>query len=357
MKTEQLEIFGARLKSARMIAGLSLRELSDKIDNEVTKQSLSKYENGQMQPTSKVLQSLAKALNQKIDFFLLNSFTQFESISYRKKQDLPKKEEEAILERARAYYENYSEIEIILGAKSKFINPVSELIINGYEDVEQAATILRKEWDLGLQPISNLIEMLESVGIKVYVIEHSDKIDGVSIDVENGSPLVIINVADKPLERIRFTILHELAHSFLRFSEAIKSDSKLLEKLCHYFASCLLLPRTKLLEMIGGKKRTYIQIEELKSIKNFFGISIRAIVYRLKQIGIITENYHKRWSIWLNKTYGAKNEPGSYLGVEKSYRFMQLINRALSEELISISKAAALTGVNILDIKRIELVG
>lgn len=94
-----------------------------------------------------------------------------------------------------------------------------------------------------------------------------------------------------------------------------------------------------------------------KSNKNFFGISIRAIVYRLKQIGIITENYHKRWSIWLNKTYGAKNEPGSYLGVEKSYRFMQLINRALSEELISISKAAALTDVNIQDIKRIEPVG
>ncbi len=357
MKTEQLKVFGARLKSARMIAGLSLRELSEKIDNEVTKQSLSKYEKGQMQPTSKVLQSLANALNQKIDFFLLNSFTEFKSISYRKKQDLPKREEEAILERARAYYENYSEIEIILGAKSKFINPVSDLIIKNYEDVERAAAILRKEWNLGLQPISNLIEMLESVGIKVYVIEHSDKIDGVSIDVENGSPLVIINVAGKPLERVRFTILHELAHSFLRFSQSIESDSKLLEKLCHYFASCLLLPRIKLLEMIGGKKRTYIQIEELKSIKNFFGISIRAIVYRLKQIGIITENYHKRWSIWLNKTYGVKNEPGSYLGVEKSYRFMQLINRALSEELISISKAAALTGVYIQDLKRIEPVG
>jgi Zn-dependent peptidase ImmA (M78 family)/DNA-binding XRE family transcriptional regulator len=357
MKTEQLKIFGARLKSARMIAGLSLRELSEKIDNEVTKQSLSKYEKGLMLPTPKVLQALSKALNQKVDFFLVNSFIEFKSISYRKKQDLTKKEEEAILEKARAYYESYSEVENILGLSAEFVNPVDKITIDNYEDVEKAANILRKEWNLGIQPISNLIEMLESVGIKVFVIEHSDKIDGVSVEVESGCHLVIINISDKPLERIRFTILHELAHTFLRFSETIKKAPKLLEKMCHYFASCLLLPRTKLLEMIGGKKRTYIKIAELESIKNYFGISIRAIVYRLKQIGIITENYHKRWSIWLNKTYGVKNEPGNYIGVEKSYRFMQLINRALSEELISISKASALTGENISDIKRIEPVG
>ena len=354
MKTEQLKIFGARLKSARMIAGLSLRELSEKIDNEVTKQSLSKYEKGLMLPTPKVLQALAKALNQKIDFFLFNSFTEFKSISYRKKQDFPKKEEEAIIEKARAYYENYSEVETILGLKTEFINPVADITINDYSDVEKAADVLRKDWELGLQPISNLIEMLESVGIKVYVIEHNDKIDGVSIEVDNGAPLVVINIFNKPLERIRFTILHELAHTFLKFSEAIKKSPKLLEKLCHYFASCLLLPKIKLLEMIGGKKRNYIKIKELETIKNYYGISIRAIVYRLKQIGIITENYHKRWSIWLNKTYGVKSEPGNYIGVEKSYRFLQLINRALSEELISISKAATLTGENIGDIKKIE---
>ena len=36
------------------------------------------------------------------------------------------------------------------------------------------------------------------------------------------------------------------------------------------------------------------------------------------------------------------NEPVEYIGEEKSNRFIQLLFRALAEELISISKAAAL---------------
>ncbi len=357
MNTMQLDIFGSRLRSARMIAGLSLRELSEKIDNEVTKQSLSKYEKGLMQPSSSVLFALSEALNLKVDFFLKDNFVEFKTVSFRKRKSLPKKDEEAILEKARSYYENYSEIENILGVGNSFYNPVKDIKIKSLNDVEKAANVLRDSWELGSQPISNLIEMLESVGIKVYTIKHTNAIDGVAIDIKGGSPLVIINTADKPLERIRFTIIHELAHSLLKFTEKIQEDDRLLEKMCHYFASCFLIPKARLIKMIGGIKRSYIKINELIAIKEYFGISIRAIVYRLKQIGIITINYHKRWSIWLNKEFGSKNEPGKYIGNEKSNRFLQLIDRAISEELISVSKAASLCNLSVLDIKRMKPVG
>ncbi|PIV94726.1 MAG: DNA-binding protein [Flavobacteriaceae bacterium CG17_big_fil_post_rev_8_21_14_2_50_33_15] len=357
MNTMRLDIFGSRLRSARMIAGLSLRELSEKIDNEVTKQSLSKYENGLMQPSSEVLFSLSEALNLKVDFFLKNNFVEFKSVDFRKKRSLSKKDEEAILEKARLYYENYSEIENILGIGNSFHNPIEDLLIQNFDDIERAAEVLRESWELGSQPISNLIEMLESVGIKVYTIEHGEDIDGVAIEVEGGSPLVIINTANKPLERLRFTIIHELGHSLLKFTQAILDDERLMEKMCHYFASCFLIPKSKLIEMIGGVKRTYIKINELIAIKEYFGISIRALVYRLQQIEIINTNYHKRWSIWLNNTYGSKNEPGNYVGIEKSYRFMQLIDRALSEELISVSKAAGLSNLSVSDIKRMQPIG
>lgn len=353
----RLDIFGSRLRSARMIAGLSLRELSEKIDNEVTKQALSKYEKGLMQPSSSVLNALSDALNLKVDFFLKDNFVEFKTVDFRKKKSLTKRDEDIILERARLYYENYSEIENILGIGNSFLNPIENLQINSLEDVERAADMLRDTWGLGTQPISNLIEMLESVGIKVFTIEHSDEIDGVAIDIEGGSLLVIVNIDNKPLERIRFTIIHELAHSILKFTKRILEDERLLEKMCHYFASCFLIPKSKLIEMIGGNKRNYIRINELIAIKEYFGISIRALVYRLQQIGIITTNYHKRWSIWLNKEYGSKNEPGNYVGVEKSHRFMQLIDRALSEELISVSKAASLSNLSVSDIKKMIPIG
>jgi Zn-dependent peptidase ImmA (M78 family)/DNA-binding XRE family transcriptional regulator len=353
----QLDNFGSRLRSARLIAGYSLRELAELIDNEVTKQALSKYENNQMQPTSAVLSILAKALNLNIDFFVQDSFVHFKSKSFRKKQSLTQKEEDQILERARAYYDNYNELENILGINQVFINPVKDLIINNYEDVEKAAITLREVWQLGLQPISNLFEMIEFVGIRVFAIHHDDKIDGVSIDVEDGNPLVIVNVSEKPIERIRFTVIHELAHTLLNFSETIKGDLKLVEKLCHYFASCFLLPYKRLVEQIGGTKRTYIKIDELIRIKEYFGISLRALVYRLKQNGIITDNYHKRWSIWLNKTYGTTKEPGEFIGQEKTNRFMQLLDRALAEELITASKAASLSNLSIQEIRNFQPVG
>lgn len=347
----QLEHFGARLRSARLIAGYSLRELAERMDNEVTKQALSKYEQGQMNPSGDVLTVLSKALELNIDYFVQDSFVNFKSKSFRKRQNLSQKDEDRILELARAHYENYVELEHILNELKPFDNPLKDILISTYDDVEQAASLLRQAWELGQQPITNLVEMIESVGIKVYFIEHNDRIDGVSIDVENGNPLVIINTSDKPVERIRFTVIHELAHTLLKFSPLIEDDEKLIEKLCHYFASCFIIPRAKLLQAIGGKKRTYIKIEELIRIKEVYGISLRALVYRLQQIEVINPTYYKRWSIYLNKTYGNRDEPGKFIGVEKSHRFMQLLDRALAEELITISKAASLAQVSVEEIK------
>jgi Zn-dependent peptidase ImmA (M78 family) len=87
-------------------------------------------------------------------------------------------------------------------------------------------------------------------------------------------------------------------------------------------------------------------------IKEYAGISIRAIVHRLKELEVITDNYYQRWMIWLSKNYGQKDEPGKYIGEEKSKLFNQLINRALAEELISLSKAAALWNVSINQLRK-----
>lgn len=354
MNNIQLNIFGTRLKSARLMSGLSLQELSDKMSNVVTKQALSKYEKGLMNPSSKVLLLLSKNLSLPIDFFLKSEMVSFNQVSFRKKANLTKKKEDNILERSKIFYENYLELENILGAKIEFINPISDFSIKTFKDIEEASKRLRRFWRIGDQPISNLFETLESRGIKVFVMKKDEGVDGISIDVRGGNPMIIVNIESKSLERVRFTAIHELAHTLLKFDKSVESDSKLVEKMCHYFASCFLIPTELLVKRIGGTRRSYIRIEELISIKNYFGISIRAIVYRLKQLEIISDNYYRRWTVWLTKTYGAKNEPGNYMGEERVYRFIQLVNRALSEDLISVSKAASLSNKSINQIKKME---
>lgn len=351
---EQMEenIFGNRLKLARKMAGLSLQELADALENKVTKQSLNKYEMGLMNPSGNVLVAISKTLKLKPDYFLKRNQVELGEILFRKKASLSKKNEESVVEKVRDYVERYLEIENIVDAKTEFINPLKDFKIANKKDVEQAAIRLRKDWDLGTDPIPNIIEMLELKGIKVLLIDDVEEIDGLAVFTSTGIPVVVINSRNKPIERIRFTIIHELAHLLLNLEQVILNNLKEVEIFCHLFSSCFLLPSEMLIKLIGSSRRTYIQINELISIKEYFGISLRAIVHRLRELEIIVENYYQRWMVYMSKTYGAKEEPGKYQGQEKSRNFDQLINRALAEELISLSKAAALWNISINELRK-----
>jgi Zn-dependent peptidase ImmA (M78 family) len=156
----------------------------------------------------------------------------------------------------------------------------------------------------------------------------------------------VVNVNNKSVERIRFTIIHELAHLLLDLTPVAK-EKKQEEIYCHLFSTCFLIPTEQLNKLIGNGKRGYINIKELESIKEYYGISIRAILHRLKDLEVITDVYYQKWMVWLTKKYGAKNEPGKYQGEEKSKGLEQMVGRALAEGIISISKAAALCNTTI----------
>ncbi len=317
MDSAEKNILGVRLKLARTMAGISLQELSNQIGNLVTKQALNKYEQGLMKPTTEVLVALSKSLNVKPEYFLKKKTVELNNISFRKKVNLSNKVEGSIIEKARDYIERFLEIENILGVEPAFKNPIKDIIIKNDQDIIKAANILRDYWKLGFSPIQNIVEMLELKGVKVYLINENEDIDGVSFLASNQIPVVIVNTRSKPVERIRFTIIHELAHLLLKFDVGVQKENKLIEKLCHRFSSTFLIPDNKVVEMIGGAHRSYIALKELIAIKEYYGISIRAIVYRLLQMKIISQSYYQRWIIYMSKTYGQKNEPGNYIGEEK----------------------------------------
>lgn len=343
--------FGTRLKLARKMAGMSLQDLSDALVNKVSKQALNKYEQREMNPTSEVLLSIAKALKVKPDYFLKRKSLEFGQILFRKRAALTKKEEEAIVEKVRDYVERYMELEEILNVQNPFTNPLQDFKIQNKQDVEKAADHLRKVWNLGDKPIVNIVEMLELKSIKVILIEEVDAIDGLAVFTSTSIPIVVVNKKDKSIERIRFTIIHELAHLLLNLS-VLKGNYKSEEEWCHFFSSCFLIPSNMLKTLMGGGKRSYIYINELVKIKEYYGISVRAIVHRLGEIEIITDNYYQRWVIYMSKTYGSKDEPGKYQGEEASKGFDLLIARGLSEGIISLSKAAALCNTDINNLRK-----
>ncbi len=142
-------------------------------------------------------------------------------------------------------------------------------------------------------------------------------------------------------DRLRFTALHELAHLVLNMQHC---EEKAEEKYCHAFAGAFLLPEARINELFGSMHRSRIYLQELINVKETYGISVRAILMRLCRFERISEYDLRTFFAMLNRTYGAKNEPGRCPNVEKPFRFEQLLYRALAEQLVSVSKAAELRG-------------
>jgi Zn-dependent peptidase ImmA (M78 family) len=230
-------------------------------------------------------------------------------------------------------------LEEFLSVKTTFKNLLEGVYINNYNDINNAAESLRNEWQLGVEPIYNCIELLEDNHIKVIEVESDESFDGMQTWVNKTIPVIAINVSKvKSHDRKRFSALHELAHLLLPI-EHINPKSK--EKFCHQFAAALLLPE-QAAKMELGITRSKLSIQELGTLKQKYGISIQAIVARAKDLNIISESYYKQFFFYINHMGWRTQEPYPYHGVEKSNRFNQLIHRAIAEEIISIEKAATL---------------
>jgi Zn-dependent peptidase ImmA (M78 family)/DNA-binding XRE family transcriptional regulator len=344
-----MKYFAERLKAARMMAGFSLQELAEKINNSVTKQALGKYEQGIMKPNSELLLAISAALNVRPDFFSRETKVNLHDIEFRKLQKLSMKENGKIIQRTIDFLERYLELEEILGIENKFNNSLAKLPISNYQHVEDLVNQLRLDWKLGTDPLFNVIELMEDHGIKVMEVDAPLDFNGMSTWVNNEFPVMVLNSRlDDFLDRKRFTALHELGH--LMMPQIKDFELKQKESYCHYFAGAMLMPEELFRKELGGTRKK-ILLNELAAIKKQYGMSYKAIIYRAKNLGIITESYCRQFMFMMTNMGYRINEPVKYEGYEKSNRFSQLLSRALAEDIISTSKAASLNNQKLADFR------
>lgn len=346
-----------RLKSARIINGLSLQGLADQLHElgySITKQALSKYEQGESSPNSEMIGLLCEILSVRPDYFANDITVEFGKLEFRKLSSYPAKERERLEEIVKDHVRRYLELEDILNLQISFKNPLEGFPITNYSSIDNAADKLREAWKLGENAIPNTIELLEEHGIKVLEIESDVKLDAFSTEINHSQQLVVLNTAklDSNLDRKRFTVLHELGHIVLDLEQF---DEKTREKYCHYFAGSLLFPKSRILAELG-EKRSKLSFRELGVLKQYYGISMQAIVYRAKELQIINQSAFKQFYYMFNKLGYRNNEPYPYSGFEKSDRFSQLLFRGLAEEAITMSKAAALKNQKLVDFRKENMI-
>ncbi len=340
--------FGIRFSSARKMAGMSLQKLADALGNVVTKQSLNKYEQGKMKPDSNLLINLSNVLGVPVDYFYAEPTIAVElrNPDYRKHSSrISATQKTAIEEKSKIQLEKYFDLETLLNLDENSYYFEFEKEIITADDAVEAASRLRKEWEIGYDPIPDVIAMLEDKGYKVIEIDAPKNFDGLSAEV-GGSKVIVLNgsLYDGNNCRKRFTALHELAHHSLRFPEGM--EHRIEEKLCHVFANAVLYP-SEMAEKELYFERFHFYEKELILIKERWGILISAIFQTAFRLQIISDYVFKN----LNMNYRSlgyhreNNEPGTFLSQEKPVRFLRLVYFALGKELISISEASYYTGV------------
>jgi Zn-dependent peptidase ImmA (M78 family)/transcriptional regulator with XRE-family HTH domain len=396
MKTPQNNELGTRLRAARKIAGLSLEDLAGKMGGIVSRQALSKYEQGEMNPGPQVRNSLSRVLNidsapdlrtpvlyskpttyssqlppehsmrlkdreelyTSVYFNALDAppqsptlssaprapWSQFDqapiseaSIQFRERRRLSAKRLTALRYRLADYVRRLKEVELLLGTRSEFKNPLRERDLSSLDGIERAASELRQAWGQGTAPIVNLLGLIESKGIDVLETDDGEEFDGLSARIGQKS-VIVVNRAF-PDDRMRFTAAHELAHILCSLPKGESAES-----LCHAFAAALLLPEAALKKALirPGRK---ITLGELTEIKQTYGLSLQAIMYRAHSLAFVSDRQLRHVRETFKANGWAKKEPADYNGRERATRLRRLLNYAVAENIIDTASAARLAGL------------
>ena len=319
-----------------------MTELAKQID--ISKQSLSLYANGENTPPYENVVKIANALDFPFDYFMTEDLcttatdnTYFRSQASASK--LTQNSQKIKLEYVAKVYEvllNYVDFPernlppVFFRGTDNLLDADSDDVL---EQIELIAKTVRRHWKIGMDPIDNMQYLLESNGIIVTGFRNVDeKIDAFSqrVNVQSHGTVFIIALAvgEKPDVRLRFDMAHELGHILMHnwddSNDSLSKDEfNALEKQANMFASALLLPR----ETFGKDVAPYAtNVEFYRSLRKKWGVSMQAMMYRARQLKLITANQFQ----YMMRTVSAKGwrlrEPGDTPGKLNSTIFQGAVD-------------------------------
>jgi len=269
-----------------------------------------------------------------------------------------------VLKRALAY----AEIEEEIGEVA--VSP-PQMPVETYDPhaVERYAGDVRDFLGVEHAPLGDVIARLEERGLKILLTPLPARVSGLSAYTESLGAVIVVN-DNHPVERQFFTALHELAHLICHrqdfahpekavdgklFTKAVRSTR---EKLANHLAGAVLLPRDVLERELQAFRHRWVPEAMLLDLKLRYGVSMRTVLVRAAQIGIISRKQCGQQIGVLNKKYGKDKEPlelrrefynpawqNDQSQLPKS-RLERLVFQALSLEVVSASRAAEVLGVS-----------
>ena len=321
---------GQRLKEALQFREKKMTELAD--ETGISKQSLSLYANGGNVPPFDNVIKIARVLEFPTDFFMSEDLCTVSTGNtyFRSQASATKKSRNAQkikLEYVSKMYEvilNYMNVPELNLPDTTGINIPDDIADvdseQAIKEIEKLSKLVREYWNLGNGPIENLQYVLQSNGIIVTGFRDVDiGIDAFSQQITIDGKMVYIialSIGTKPIERLRFDMAHELGHILMHTwgednEEISKDEFNVREKQANMFASALLLPKETFSKSISAYPTN---IDYYLALKKKWKVSMQAMMYRTRQLDIISANQFQYMMRIMSKNRYRTHEPGDKPG-------------------------------------------
>lgn len=326
MSVAQQEL-GKRLRAAREACRMTQDAVARRVG--VSRSTVAQMELGNRAVASLELDRLANLYGRDIREFLAEEFREDHALValFRAHPDVLEQDQVAValracvaLGREVTNLEGLLDIDRDLGAVAVYPLPAPRSRWQAVQQGEQVADHERMRLQLGVAPIANLADVLETRGVRTALVDLPEDVSGLTLSHPSIGLFVVANRTHHFLRR-RFSYAHEYAHVLVdrdrlgTISRAADRDD-LIEVRANAFAASLLLPEESVRRFMtaigkGGPSRLRadvfdgsgvvevraraapesrdVQMYEVADLAHHFGVSRLAALYRLRNLRLITD--------------------------------------------------------------------
>lgn len=281
-------MIGERLRAARNERGWTLEALA--IQTGIPVSSLSEFETGKREPRLTHLEALACTHGKSVSWFFENSSTCADVVLWRRK---PETSEAASIEgRFIQHCRWYRNLEEWCDDRRPSLLPECTDDPNRFTwpDAHRLATQVRKALDLGQQPASSLLSVLENAcGVRVFHFEFEPTGTAACTRSDQMGMAILLNAKNKRWRR-NYDLAHELFHLLtwkaFRSSSGASVASDREEQFADAFASSLLIPDEPLRDAVAASSKSGGSLKhiEIFDIARQFDVSYEALLWRMHNV-------------------------------------------------------------------------
>ncbi len=317
----------SRLRIAREAAGLTQEAAARHLG--LPRSSLAQVELGNRTVSGLELEALARLYGRGIEELLAEEFHPEESLVAIFRAEAVSADADEVTEavsdcialaRELANLENLLGIDRAAIRAPAYADAVLHSKWQGIEQGSRAAAAERRRFNLGELPLGDIEDLLQSQGIRTVLRDLPQDVSGFTLMEPSLSFLVVAN-RRHPLLRTRFSWVHEYAHILFDRNRkgTVSRDSdraELSEVRANAFAAAFLMPELGVREFLAGigkgqssRKKWVVfdegemisaevraepgsqalQLYDVVLLAHNFGVSRLAALYRLKNLGLISQ--------------------------------------------------------------------